>query len=110
MNRNYKVKWIIQRVTAVILIPSTFWFIYNCLSFQYLQYNDLVLFFQSFLNSSLFLLMMISMLIHAKLGCETIIEDYIYNNSIKNFSKFMINIVTFFSALFVVISIIAINI
>ena len=47
MNNRYASKWVLQRITAVILIPLTFWFIYNCISFQYLQFQEMKLFFQS---------------------------------------------------------------
>ena len=77
MKNSYASKWILQRITALFLIPLTFWFIYHCVSFQYLQFEEMELFFQSYLNSFLFLMMMIAMLIHGKLGCETIIQDYV---------------------------------
>ena len=85
MKINYSNKWLIQRITAIFLIPLSFWFVYNCVSFQNLQYDDLLLFFQSYINSFLFLVMMISMLIHARLGCETIVQDYISSMFLKKF-------------------------
>ena len=42
-----------------------------------MNYDQLLVFFKSKLNSSLFILIMIVMLIHAKIGSETIIDDYI---------------------------------
>ena len=97
MNNNYVFKWLIQRVSAVFLIPLSFWFIYQCISFQNLNYFELQLFFKSYLNSFLFLLMMIAMLVHAKLGCETIVEDYIINPSYRKTTKILINLITFLS-------------
>ena len=75
--KKYSTKWITQRVTALLLVPLFFWFIYHCISFQNLSYEEMVNFFSSFINSFLFLVLMIAMLIHSQLGCETIIEDYI---------------------------------
>ena len=75
--KKYSTKWIAQRVTALLLVPLFFWFIYHCISFQNLSYKEIVNFFSSFINSFLFLVLMIAMLIHSQLGCETIIEDYI---------------------------------
>ena len=37
--KDYATKWIFQRLTAFILIPLTFWFIYQCISFQQLEYS-----------------------------------------------------------------------
>ena len=89
---NYSSKWIIQRVTAVLLIPLTFWFVYNCVLFSKSNYNDLILFFSSYINSILFLVMMIVMLIHSKYGCETIIEDYIVSRQIKTITLLILRI------------------
>jgi succinate dehydrogenase / fumarate reductase membrane anchor subunit len=98
--KGYSSKWIRQRSTSVVLVPLTFWFVYNCIIFSKLNYSDLILFFSSYLNSSLFLLMMISMLVHAKLGCETIITDYVSKKKLKTIFILIINII-FFLAIFV---------
>jgi len=103
--KNYSRKWIIQHITAVLLIPLSFWFIYNCVSFASMNYSELILFFNSTLNSFLFLVMMITMLIHAKFGCENIIEDYVSSVNIKNISKLTINALTFLSIFIVIIAI-----
>ena len=49
MKNSYASKWILQRATALLLIPLTFWFIYQCISFQDLQYEELKLFFGSYI-------------------------------------------------------------
>jgi succinate dehydrogenase / fumarate reductase, membrane anchor subunit len=110
MKISYKSKWVLQRVTALLLIPLSFWFIYQCLTFQKLQYFELKLFFQSYLNSLLFLAMMTVMLIHAKLGCETIITDYISSSSLKTLFKFILNFISYFSLFLVITAIINLSI
>jgi len=107
---SYVFIWVVQRITALFLIPLTFWFIYQCLSFQNLEYLELKIFFKSFINSFFFLLMMIAMLIHAKLGCETIVQDYISTNYIKIFFKRFINFIVFSSLFLVIVAIINLNI
>ena len=109
MNKNYALKWIVQRVTALILIPASFWFIYSCISFQYLNYYEIKLFFQSYLNSILFFLMMLAMFVHAKLGCETIVQDYVSKNYLKKIFKSFINIIMSSSFILVSIAIIRLN-
>jgi len=109
MRKSYFSKWVVQRVTAIFLIPLSFWFIYHCVSFQKFKYFELQLFFQSYVNSFLFLVMMIFMLIHSKLGLETILQDYISSSSLKKIFKRMINFITFFSLFLVVVAIIKIN-
>ncbi len=99
MKSNYASKWILQRVTALILIPLTFWFIYQCISFQSMSYVDIIYFFQSYINSLLFLIMMTVMIIHAKLGCETIVQDYVTSRSLIKTFKVIINFITLISLL-----------
>lgn len=110
MKNIYVLKWLIQRITALLLIPLSFWFIYQCISFQDLKYLELRFFFKSYVNSFLFLLMMVAMLIHAKLGCETIIKDYISHSNLKKYFKFFINLSTLFSLLLVIVAIIRLSI
>ena len=107
MNR-YTAKWITQRITAILLVPLSFWFIYHCISFQNLDYEEIVIFFSSYMHSFLFLVLMISMLIHSQIGCETIIEDYISSNKYKICTIWAIKLVTYVSALILVISVISI--
>ncbi len=95
-------KWILQRITSLFLIPLSFWFIYQCVSFQFLNYEEILFFFKSYINCFLFIFMMINMLIHAKLGCDTIVLDYV--SSLK-LQKIIINFVYFITVvcLFLVI-------
>ena len=106
--KNYTNKWILQRLTALFLIPYSFWFVYHFLSFTSMKYNELILFFNSSLNSFLFLSMMFIILIHTKIGCENIIEDYIKNNKVKIINKLAINIVIYFSFILIVIAVVRI--
>ena len=109
MTNSYTFKWVLQRITALALIPLSFWFIYQCLSFQYLNYLELKFFFHSYLNSFIFLCMMIAMLIHAKLGCETIVQDYISDRNIKKNFLVFINIITFITIIISIGAIIKLN-
>ena len=106
MNISYTHKWVLQRVTAVLLIPLSFWFIYQCISFQDFKYEDMQYFFQSYFNSFLFGIMMVAMLFHAKLGCETIIQDYISTIYLQKIFKAFINILTIISLFLVIMAII----
>ena len=96
MKKNYFSKWVIQRITALFLIPLSFWFIYQFLSLQFFNYEEILFFFKSYINSLLFLIMMISMLLHAKIGCDTIVIDYISSTNLK---KIILKII-FFTTIF----------
>ena len=74
----------------------------HCIAFQKFKYFEFQLFFKSYVNSSLFIIMMLAMLIHAKIGCETIVKDYISNATLNFYLRSMINFFAY-SALFLVI-------
>ena len=106
--KKYSTKWVTQRITAIVLIPLCFWFVYHCISFQNFNYEEIVNFFSSFVNSFLFLVLMITMLIHSQLGCETIIEDYISSRNYKIFTIWAIKLITYGTGSISVISVISI--
>ena len=86
-------------------MPLCFWFIYNCISFRNYDYDEIIVFFNSYINSFLFLIFMISMLIHSKIGLETIIEDYISSNSFKLLILWLINSISYGAVLISLVSI-----
>ena len=81
--KNYASKWIMQRLTAVILIPLTFWFVYQCVLLSSYEYDEIRAFFFSKINASVFFILIMSMLYHAKLGNDTIVEDYVKSHDLK---------------------------
>ena len=105
MKNKYYRKWILQRLSAFILIPLTFWFIYHCINFKSFDYFEIKLFFNSYVNSFLFLFMMISMIFHSKIGCDTIIQDYVSLIWQKKFF-FLINIISIISLILTFYSIV----
>ena len=102
--KNYASKWIMQRLTAVILIPLTFWFVYQCVILSNYEYDQIKSFFYSKINASLFFILIIAMLYHAKLGNETIVEDYVTSVNLKKITKLSISVLTYSSMILTSIS------
>ncbi len=102
--KNYASKWILQRLTAVILIPLTFWFVYQCVILSSYEYDQIRTFFFSKLNASLFFILIMSMLYHAKLGNDTIVEDYVTSHNLKKITKLIISALTYASMILTTIS------
>ena len=102
--KNYASKWIMQRLTAVILIPLTFWFVYQCFLLSSYEYDQIKSFFFSKINASLFFVLIIAMLYHAKLGNETIVEDYVTSVNLKKITKLSISVLTYSSMILTTIS------
>ena len=55
-------------------------------------YDEINIFFNSYINSLLFYVMMISMLLHSKLGLQTIVDDYVTSKKISKNIKRALNI------------------
>ena len=53
--------------------------------------------------------MTLSMLVHSKIGCETIIQDYVSSEFLKKILKISINVLTFFLIFLIVLSILKLN-
>ena len=102
--KNYASKWIMQRLTALILIPLTFWFVYQCVILSSYEYDQIRAFFFSKINTSLFFILIMSMLYHAKLGNDTIVEDYITSNNLKKITKLIISSFTYIFMILTTIS------
>ena len=104
--KNYANKWILQRITAAILIPLTFWFVYQCVLLSNYGYDETKAFFVSKTNSSLYFILFTAMLLHAKLGCETIVEDYVTSKNIKKITKLTISTIVYIFMVLTTISLI----
>ena len=102
--KSYASKWIMQRLTAVILIPLTFWFVYQCVLISNYEYDQIKAFFFSKVNAALFFILTVAMLYHAKLGNETIVEDYVTSVNLKKVTKLSISIITYLSMILTTIS------
>ena len=93
-----------QRLTAVILIPLTFWFVYQCILLSNYEYDQIKDFFFSKINALLFFILIIAMLYHGKLGNETIVEDYVTSVNLKKITKLSISVLTYSSMILTTIS------
>ena len=82
-------KWILQRISALVIAPIIVWFLISLISLSSRDYSSVINFF----SKPLFLLLTIILLIvgffHAKIGLSEIFEDYIHNEKIKNVANLL---------------------
>ena len=77
-------KWILQRVSALIVAPLIIWFLISLISLSTGDYNSIINFFRKPLFLFLTIILLVSGFFHAKIGLSEIFEDYIQDEKIKN--------------------------
>jgi succinate dehydrogenase / fumarate reductase, membrane anchor subunit len=98
--------WWLQRVTAVAMIPLSLWFVSSLVGL--LQTSNVVVIAQwlsSPVNALLLGSLLVAMFVHAKLGIQVVIEDYV-KCPVAKYSLLLAN--TFICFLFAGISILAV--
>ena len=71
-------KWILQRVSALIVAPLIVWFLVSLISLSTGDYNSVINFFSKPLFLFLTIILLIAGFFHAKIGLGEIFEDYIH--------------------------------
>lgn len=86
--------WWTQRVTAIILVPLTIWFV--CSLMSHIVGHDLRSvkeWFKSPFVAITMIVLLTAMFQHAKLGLQVVIEDYVHCNCVKTISVIALTII-----------------
>ena len=75
--------WFQQRASALILTPLLIWFTYAILTLASASYAEAVAFVSAPFNAGAFILLVISVLYHAMLGLQVVIEDYVHQPGLE---------------------------
>ncbi len=100
--------YLLQRVSALLLIPLTLWFCISIAMLPDVSYQRIINWLQSPFNSIMMALIIIIGFKHAQLGMQTIIEDYISTPSTQRISILAINIISYLMIILGIYSIITI--
>jgi succinate dehydrogenase / fumarate reductase membrane anchor subunit len=91
--------WWMQRVTAVALIPLSFWLIYFLGLSLTAPYQQTVTWLATPFNSVCIVAWIIAAFYHAALGLQVVIEDYLAAEGPKIISIWAVNLVFLFLAI-----------
>ena len=83
-----------QRVTAIALVPLCVWFVYSLLALGGSRYEDVRAWIAQPAAALLFGAFVVSLLYHAQLGLEVVIEDYVHAQWLKVSSLVMLKLLT----------------
>ena len=82
-------KWILHRVSAIILAPLYVWLFFSLVSLSTKNYSEAIYFFQNPLFSILTLIIFFVGFFHVKISLSEIFEDYLYDKKIKNVANIL---------------------
>ena len=91
--------WWAQRVTAVLLLPLSIWFLSWVLPVLGQNYSDARVFVAQPLNAFLLLTFLLALIYHALLGVQVVIEDYIHTRWLEVGLQVAIKLIAFLAAL-----------
>jgi succinate dehydrogenase / fumarate reductase membrane anchor subunit len=97
-------KWMIQRISAIVLLPLLLFFLYSLINLVNQDYTGALDFFDSYLSIIIFTLFLIFSGLHFKLGLNEIIEDYVQD---ERFKSILNKVVFLYSAVLPIIGIIS---
>ena len=82
-------KWIIHRISAIILAPLYVWFYFSLISLSTKNYSDAIYFFKEPLFEIITIIVFFVGFFHAKISLSEIFEDYIHNKRIKDVANIL---------------------
>ena len=83
-------KWILHRVSAIILAPLYVWLFFSLISLSTKNYSEAIYFFENPLFKILTIMVFFVGFFHVKISLSEIFEDYIH----KQKTKYVANILT----------------
>ena len=69
--------WCVQRLSAILLVPLSLWFIYALTTLGKADYHAVSAWLGAPLNAALLLIFIMLLYYHAALGMQVVLEDYI---------------------------------
>ena len=85
-------KWILHRISAIILAPLYVWLYFSLILLSTKNYSESIYFFENQLFRILTIIVFFVGFFHAKISLGEIFEDYIHNKKIKNVANLFTSI------------------
>ena len=82
-------KWILHRISAVILTPIYVWLYFSLISLSTKHYSEAIYFFKNPLFGVLTIIVFFVGFFHARISLSEIFEDYIHNHKIKDVANIL---------------------
>ena len=83
-------KWILHRISGIILAPLYAWLYFSFISLSTKNYSEAIYFFKNPLFEILTILVFFVGFFHAKISLSEIFEDYIHNQKTKDVANLLV--------------------
>ena len=102
-------KWLLLKISSLILIPLMLWFILNFVSIYDNDYQSVISFLNSQPSKFLLCIFLIFAYFFSALSISEVFEDYIHNEKIKNAANKALNLFAIIIPLFTIIILFNLN-
>ena len=92
MKLDYSKSWIFQKLTALVFLFFLIYLVFSLNNINIKNHSELVTWFSSFFNFFSFTLLFSAVVVHSKLGLNSIIDDYVHDLNIKKKILFLKNL------------------
>lgn len=75
--------WKAQRVTAILNLVTLLWFVFQAMAMAGSGYAEWTAWFQSQVNASLLIILVLSTFYHVHLGFQVMVEDYVHSDATR---------------------------
>jgi len=85
-------KWVLHRISAIILTPLYVWLFFSLIELSTKNYLEAIYFFKNPIFTILTIAVFVVASFHAKISLSEIFEDYIHNKKIKDVANLLVTI------------------
>ena len=96
-------KWILHRVSAIILVPLYVWLFFSLIALSTKNYSEAIYFFQNSLFMVLTIIVFFVAFFHVKISLSEIFEDYIHDKKIKDVANLLVSIFSIITPIIILI-------
>lgn len=98
-------KWILNKISSIVLIPFMIWFLLSFVSIYDKSYLEIIEFFSSRVSKVLFSLLVVIAFFFYTMTISEIFEDYLHDEQTKNVANKVLN---FFAIIVPILTIVTI--
>ena len=95
----------LQRLTALALVPLTLWLVISVVAHVGSSYEHMHAWLSSPWTSSLLLLLLATGLVHAQLGLQMVIDDYVQGVCVKSWTVIAVKFATALIGIYAAVSV-----